>query len=457
MSNRFLLFIIFIIINVLLWALKFEFLVPNRVILIPLSILFLFFSLIKYSHILNKIKPRCENFLDPTYIFSIFLLLYIISPGLILLFSLEAYTPIGWIGLNEKDLIVHYYRMILFFISVIFFVSIGKNYNNKKKQHKVSVKNEDFILNILIILYLICLYIIEYFAKPIDNYYEFYVRHEHLSGIPKLIVLAAKRLYWGLSPFLLYYFALKFKVKIYKYVIIVVFLCLIDLVYSHGSRINTLLMVIQAFLSMRFINNQESKISFAKILICSIFAGLLMLLVEEFRLTKSEVNVDEKVSMILSMPGELIALYFPSIHINELVNTNNSISKTLFIEEIFKIIPFAGMGEQNLMYWYWKNFHPDSIVAPYTMGVLANAALLGDIWLIIECFFIAICLIFIDNLVRNDGILQKITGIYFISISVLVMKYGVIAYIDQYIKNLFPLILIIIVLNKIMSIKKIVT
>jgi hypothetical protein len=441
-------FILFILINIIVWALKIDTLSPVREVLIPFSFIIILVSITVYANFLSKLNSKNENLLDPTFIFSLFLVLYIISPGLILLFELEDFTPIGWVKINDKEMMLHYYKMILFLISLIFFVMLGKQKIKANSENIFEHGKDRFILKILIILYLCSLIVIEYNAKPVDNYYDFYVRHDHLTGISKIVVLAAKRFYWGLCPFMLFYLALNYKENLIKYSLVVVLLCLIDLVYSHGSRINTLLIVLQAYFSIRYTKLIENKINFSKIIIGGILIGLLMIFVEEYRLMRSEINIEEKVSLILSLPGELIALYFPSLHIVELVQVNNTISISMFFEDVLKVVPFAALGEQNLMNWYWTNFHPDAIVAPYTMGVFANGALVGDFWLLTECFIISRFLLLVEKLLISKNNLSKIIGIYFVSISVLVLKYGAIAYIDQMIKNILPIIFFIYIFNK---------
>jgi hypothetical protein len=383
--------------------------------------------------------------LDCRVVFQSFLLCYALFPSAILLLRAEIFTPVSWYGIPESAILLGVVKMYVFVTSLslgLIFLTQGRVARSTEQPDSNSVEvHASWILAILILVYFISLAFLSALSSPVENYYENYTRYDHLSGVFATAVLVAKRLYWGVMPFIFVLAAFIFRTRPFVYVLLVVVFCGVDLYISYGARINTLLVAIQSTVAFSLFSQRVPRLR--SVFALGIFGVALMSIIEVARLQTSSLTGVNLESPLFLLPGEFLALYFPAVHIDVVFSERSLDGLIMVSNDLLRVVPFGGSFGETLMTWYWQNFAPNSLVAPYTMGLFADAAAAGD-WII--PFQVVGCiagLALTIRLVSRRSLVSRAIGVYFTSATVLVLKYGVFAYVDLFVKNLLPVIAIV--------------
>jgi hypothetical protein len=213
---------------------------------------------------------------------------------------------------------------------------------------------------------------------------------------------------------------------------------------SQGSRINTLLLVVQALVVYNLV---VARVNLTKLFFIALPFVILMATIEMLRLSSGTANLEE----LALIPGELNALFFPSIELFKMKQLGETppFSFLMIFKDVYYLIPFLNNVDADPMNWYWVNFHPEAPVAPFTMGPIADSSFFGS-WLAI--FFRGLILSLNIFILRAILIYTKRSFIsllifsYCVSVSILVLKYSVFSYQEQVVKNLLPTLIVFVLL-----------
>jgi hypothetical protein len=119
----------------------------------------------------------------------------------------------------------------------------------------------------------------------------------------------------------------------------------------------------------------------------------------------------------------------------------------MFFNDLISLVTFGDFVDWNPMNWYAKNYYPDSIVPPFTLGPISDSAIWGgEIDLFIRgllngIFFALIVRWFIRCHNRWWG---ATIYAYFYATCIMTLKYSIFFHFNPLVKNIIPAMLVII-------------
>lgn len=417
------------------------------VIFILLSLFITFFS--------YKVALKAGlGFSDPALILSGFLTLYTMSPLIQNFMGVKIFLINSIYDYSSLEIFYHSVRFLVFnfLICALYFVFsdvANRNRIFREIEFKFNVNCGRFdngkvaLILAALILFLSVAALIA-FAAPVNTYYDNYSKYDHLPGHLRTVVSIFKRLYWGVMPILVVLLLINFKSKKIMVFTLALLLCVVDLVISKGSRINTFIILVQLIVVYNIL---VEKISLRKAALIVFPLIMIMSLIELLRLSSGDVNIQD----MALIPGEFNALFFPSIELFKMREFNEfpPVSDLMLFKDVYYILPFVNNPEADPMDWYWHNFHPNAPVAPFTMGPVADSAFFGG-WLalILRSVVLAVNLFILRSLIMrfNHSWIALLIFSYSVSISILALKYSVFSFHEQLIKNLVPTIILFLIL-----------
>lgn len=389
---------------------------------------------------LSKRTSINEALSHPGTVMLIFYYLYCLVPTLFFLTETSDGAPVKWFLYGDEELKSHLIRSFVFglilAISICLFSRKSQAMPDKFGPEGPHISMTGVSVMIAVISLIIPNVILLSLAAPVVTYYDYYTRFDDLTGISYVVSVVCKRMLWGFTPILIFVLALYYEKNAVKYYICVGMIVVFTIINSYGARIDAILVVIQA-VSYRFLWNRKqiTKLQIAAIFPIAALAMYLLRYVEIIRLG-TETNVDISFAgALLAAPGEFFAVMFPSIELYRLDTTESIYRSALYFKDFVTIIPFIDTSNYDLMYWYWKAFAPDAPVAPNTMGVLADPAILGQWWLIVEGIVIGKLANVVNNFRSSKSPYLLAAFGYLSSNGVLVLKYNMLMYVDVFINN----------------------
>ena len=417
------------------------------------TIIFYFF----YALLLKKVNGE-TLFCDLGFIYSSLLVLYTVIPGLVLVYGLtKPGDPIAvmldTMSITVADLSRHLWRHFLFLVCF----SIGYYFfRGKEKFYSLEIKKSmHFSIITLIVVIFICLFFLSVLSAPVETYYDNYTRYDHLAVPIRKIVSVLIRFKGGFYVILLSLLFLNYKkYKIYIFVSVVL-ICIYELLYSHGSRINIFIILLQVIFLYNYI---VQVISVKNLITYALVLLAFFSIVEIIRLLDGSVeNTKDVISDEgIKPPGELGALFRTSFHLYS-EREKGALPKrelSMFFYDLISPISFNSDTSLNPMYWYAKNYFPESIVPPFTIGPIAESAIWGgeiDLFfrgLINGAYFAFIVRWFMR---RRDKWWGIATYAFLFSYSVITLKYSVFFYLTPVFKDLTPTLLLVAILIKLFS------
>ena len=412
------------------------------------TIIFYFF----YALLLKKVNGE-TLFCDLGFIYSSLLVLYTVIPGLVLVYGLtKPGDPIAvmldTMSITVADLSRHLWRHFLFLVCF----SIGYYFfRGKEKFYSLEIKKSmHFSIITLIVVIFICLFFLSVLSAPVETYYDNYTRYDHLAVPIRKIVSVLIRFKGGFYVILLSLLFLNYKkYKIYIFVSVVL-ICIYELLYSHGSRINIFIILLQVIFLYNYI---VQVISVKNLITYALVLLAFFSIVEIIRLLDGSVeNTKDVISDEgIKPPGELGALFITSFHLYS-EREKGALPKrelSMFFYDLISPISFNSDTSLNPMYWYAKNYFPESIVPPFTIGPIAESAIWGgeiDLFfrgLINGAYFAFIVRWFMR---RRDKWWGIATYAFLFSYSVITLKYSVFFYLTPVFKDLTPTLLLVAIL-----------
>jgi hypothetical protein len=380
--------------------------------------------------------------------------LYTILPALALIYSsTKPGDPLTLIenfaSNNVSQLGIHLWRHVLFILGI----SIGYLWirGRSKFTYKYIERSDKITIISLLIIIIICIFFIDGLSAPVESYYDNYTRYDHLPVVLRKIVSILTRFKYGFYSILFSFLFLNYN-KFKLYIPIIVFsICLYELIYSHGSRIIVLIILLQVFFLYNFI---VKSINIKKALLFALVLSLVFSLVEVIRLM--DLSVKDAENTIgeegIKAPGEIGAVFFTGYHLYS-ERAMGALPKTewpMFFYDFISPFSFNSFTKWNPIYWYADNYFPESEVPPFTLGPIADSAIWGgeiDLFLrgLVNGAFFAIIVKWF--LTYRDKWWALTIYSFFFSTCVMTLKYSVFYHITPLFKDILPTIFIIVILR----------
>jgi hypothetical protein len=210
------------------------------------------------------------------------------------------------------------------------------------------------------------------------TYHDHYTRFDHLSWPLLRLIYVCLTLKTG-TYFVLLVLMLtdyqKYKKLIFAFLILA---CTYESVYSFGSRIETLTILLAFVCCYHY---KVEAISLKKGVSYMLGLAVLFSVIELFRASEFNLAIAQKVvAKEGGMPAsEFGAVYFTSFHLyaERAHGTLPPKDWQMFFSDFISLIPFVDHIKWNPQYWYAKYYFPDAVVPPQTMGALADSAIWG--------------------------------------------------------------------------------
>lgn len=419
---------------------------------VPIIVTIIFY--VFYTNLLKKVNGE-TLFCDLGFIYCSLLVLYTVIPGLVLIYgATKPGDPIAvmldTMSITANDLSIHLWRHFFF----LFCFSCGYLFfRGKEKFNCIEIKSSvHFSIVFLIITIVICLFFLSVLSAPVVTYYDNYTRYDHLSVPIRKIVSVLIRFKGGFYVILITLFFLNYKKYKFYIVISVLLICIYELLYSHGSRINIFIILLQFFFLYSYfvqVLSLKKLISYALILLTFFsIIEIIRLLDGNVESTKEVISEDG-----IKPPGELGALFITSFHLYS-EREKGTLPKRewqMFFYDVISPFSFNSDTSLNPMYWYANYYFPESIVPPFTIGPIAESAIWGgEIDLFFRGLINGIYFAFIVKwfLKRRKKWWAIATYAFLFSYSVITLKYSVFFYLTPLFKDLLPTLLLVAILIK---------
>lgn len=387
---------------------------------------------------MSRLTTLNEAVTQPGTIVVIFYFLYCIIPTLFFLTNTTEGAPFQWQSFSDEELRAHLLRSVVF----LAFLILSLNVLFRREQppaYTVKMHVGGFAIIACVSLLIFPLLVLSYLSAPVNHYYDFYTRFDHLTGVAAVVVSVCKRLAWGMTPITLFLLSVRYADSMKMYLLSVSAIVIFLVINSHGARIDAMLAIIQAVCYRALWARKQ--LSLGHVIALFPLAAIALYILRYVELARLGGGATIEISLVNALfmaPGEFFALLFPSIELYRLGDDQIVHDYAVYFKDILAIVPFLDVGELDLMYWYWKTFAPSAPVPPYTMGVLADPAILGAWWLVVEALVIGWLAVAINNLRMASDPFRLAAFGYLASLGVLVLKYNMLTYVDLLINNFIP-------------------
>lgn len=386
------------------------------------------------------------------------LLLYTIQPAFLYAFDLfDPADPILSIGINSNEFYAHLWRHFIyifgFSVAYLFFrgdASLPRNINLGSFK---AIQKPIFVLFVVLF---VGLYYLNTVSLEVDNYYDNYVRYDHLGWFGKKITSLIVRFKLGIYTIILVSLMTYRGNKLFLGLLFLSTACAYELVYSFGSRIQVLILIIQFILLYHFTRHG---IPLTKVFILGIIALLSFSLIEFVRLSSSGSFIDFN-DLNLNFPMELNSVFFSGAHLYKQLSAGSlpSAPWPMYFYEITSILLPGDYVEWNPMEWYRLNFHPDSVFPPMTLGPIADSAIWGgELDLFVHALFNGLFFAFIvKSFIRfQDKLWMVVFYLFACGSCILTIKYSVLYLLNPIVKNILPALILYYLIRLFFSSRKI--
>lgn len=406
-----------------------------------------------------KCIARRPLFGEIGFIYIGFVVAYTILPTVVFL-RLNFDFPSGFDTLNfsvlnpsPEQIGRHLWRHNLFILGlVIGYLSLRGGVVSPVLGERFTIHNDKPTIVFLLSGLLVCIVAISVFSAPVDDYYDHYTRFDHLSWVLRrllyIFIIFKTGGYYVL-------FALMFR-NYKKYKLLVFFLLIAsvgyEIIYSYGSRIEALSLLIG------FAGFYHFKVKAIDLKKGALFLTILVVfftLVESYRAADFDLNfvVEQIVGKGLNVAYEFGAVFYTSFHLysERLSGSLPQHDWLMFFGDFLNFVPFVDHTEFNSQYWYARNYFPNAIVPPQTMGPLADSAIWGgeiDLFVrgLINGMLYALLARWFYN--RQNSIWALVIYVYFYATCIVALKYSVFVQLSALARYVLPVIIISVLFKK---------
>jgi len=336
-----------------------------------------------FSYIL-KFRIRANLFGEIGFLYMALIAAYTILPAIKFLL-MDFNFPLNFDGLNfavlspqPEELGIHFWRHALFLsgVGAGYLATRGGPLPSKIFNRKPE-PNYGPVITVIIILMGCSVYATTLLSSPVSTYIEHYTRFDHLSWSLRRFVYLCLIFKTG-SYFVL--LALMFsQYRKYRMLIFIVVpvICLYEVFFSLGSRIVafTILLAFLGFYHFRVASIDLKKATVVLTLLAIIFSGIGIIRASNYHLETAQTAAGEN----NIRASEFEAVYCTGFHLyaERVQEALPPRDWQMFFYEIVSLIPFIDHTKYHPQYWYARNYFPEAVVPPATMGVIADSAIWG--------------------------------------------------------------------------------
>lgn len=352
-----------------------------------------------------------------------------------------------------SELSIHLWRHVLFVFGVAAGYLLVRGHG---KPQLITTRDQEGkdgpTIVFLIGMTTICILCLSLLSAPVETYIDNYTRFDHLSWFPRKFASLCIRLKLGLYAVLITFLFRNYKKYKLTIFIIVATIGAYEMIHSFGSRIETLMvLLIVVCLYHYFVKS----ITLKKGLVACLALAVLFSAVELFRHSGFDVNTTEDVisQQGLKPASEFGSVYFTSFHLysERAQGTMDPTEWPMFFSDFISIVTFGDFTRWNPQYWYARNYFPDAVVPPETMGPIADSAIWGgEIDLLFRSLINGAFFAYITRwfLRRKDKWWAVAVYAYCFATCVATLKYSIFYHLTPLFKNLLPILLVVSVVRK---------
>jgi|SRR5271157_996658 len=446
-------------IYIVIWFIAFlfepAFFIRNVQILLPsfaVILIFLCFSL------WLRFQVQDNVFGEIGFIYLAFAVAYTVFPayGFLTLESLSSevgFETLAALGPDQGELGLHLWRHVLFIAAVGF----GYLFFRGRRAPKFSsLRNlgdaEKPIIRILFVIILFSVIALWSLSAPVNTYIDNYTRYDNLSWIGRRVVTVCIVLKTG-GTFVLLTAMFKnyerYRLYIWSFVLL---RAAYEVQNSLGSRIDAFFILIAAAALYHFC---VESITLKKGLLVMLALGLVFSVIELGRPADFDFSaLKETMPQERGMPAaELGAVYVTGFHLysERSQGALPPIEWQVFFNDFISMVPLVDQTKWSPMYWYARNYFPDAVVPPQTLGPIAESALWGgEIDLFFRGLINGTLFAFLMRWFARDGGKWQVMTIYVFCYSTCIMclKYSIFFHFTPVVKIILPVLLIVSALVK---------
>lgn len=398
-------------------------------------------------------RVRSGIFGEVGFIFAGFAVAYSIIPAinfLILNFNFSRdFDSLNFAVLNPQpgEIGEHLWRHCIFTITVMVAYVVARGRDVVSRPASLPLHVDAWIVAVVAMVVAICVGAVTLLSAPVEDYYGHYTRFDALSWGAKrfaflCLILKTGGYYVVLSLMFSDYRRYKFLV-----ILFVLSVAVYELSYSLGSRIETLSVLLAAVCLFHF---DVAKIRLRQGLIYLVFLLFLFTAVEFYRSAEFDISTTFRdfYGKGLRFATEFGAVYYTSFHlyVERLRSALPHQDWLMLFNDFFTIVPFYEHTEFNSQYWYARNYFPDAIVPPQTMGPIADSAIWGgELDLVVRGALTGFGYGWLAKWARkrwNDLLVKSFYAFLYAS-CVIGLKYSLVYQISQIVRTLFPALLFV--------------
>ncbi|WP_027714511.1 hypothetical protein [Desulfuromonas sp. TF] len=319
------------------------------------------------------------------FIYLVFALAYTILPSITFL-TINFDFPIGFDNLNfsilspqPEELGAHCWRHFLFIFGVATgYIAVRGGTMPTMPLHENSMSRDSQIVAVMSLITIFCVISVSLLSSPVATYWDHYSRFDHLSWSLRRFVylcLIFKNGSYFILMTLMFRQYQKYRIIIF---IIVPIICIYETVYSFGSRIETLTLLL-AFIG--FYHFKVNPISLKKGILYLLFLAILFTGIELIRSSDNSFEIAKNAVATegIKSASEFGAIYYTGFHLYAERDQGNIPPRDwqMFFYEFISLIPFLDHTAYHPQYWYARHYFPNAIVPPQTMGVIVDSAIWG--------------------------------------------------------------------------------
>lgn len=377
--------------------------------------------------------------------------------------AMEMDSGVGWIPEKLTRLIptasalaTHFWRHVIFVVGVATGYLIFRGHRETSVCDKTNSQGDDGLMIIFLLsMVVICLLSLSLFSAPVTTYIENYTRYDHLSWVLRKYISLCTRLKIGIYTVFLTFLFINYKK--YKLIIpfVITFFCVYEIIFSFGSRIEALIILM---VTLCLYNNNVKIISVKKGLIAFMILAALFTGVEIFRAAGFKVSAAQDVVTTdgVKPAGEFIAVYFTGFHLyaERTQDTLPDREWPMLFNDFISMFTFSDFTEWNPQYWYARNYFPEAVVPPETMGPIAESAIWGgELDLVLRSLLNGV---FFAYLVRwFQGRKNKWWAlaiyVYCFATCVMTLKYSIFYHLGPLVKTMLPTLLAVAGVNRLIA------
>ena len=389
-------------------------------------------------------------------------LAYTVFPALVIIvanLNIDAWALLAQLLPTNSELGAQLWRQALFMlgVSVGYLLVRGRNTAELVVRDDREGKDGRTIV-VLVATVLVCLLLLTVMSAPVESYIDNYTRYDHLAWLPRKLVSLITRLKFGVYTVLLTFLFLNY--RRYKRVIpaMVLALCVYETVDSFGARITSLIVLMASLCLYNYtvkpVTLKRGVVACAALVV--LFSGVELVRSSGYSLQSArEAIADEGVQPA----GEFAAVYFTGFHLYQerAARTLPTRPWPMFFYDFLSPFVFSDYATRwDPAYWYARNYFPDAVVPPQTLGPIALSAIWGgEMDLLIRSLVNGMFFAWLVRwfLVRREKWWCVVVYVYCYATSVMTLKYSVFYVLTPLVKSVFPSLLIVVGVRRLMPSK----